>query len=265
MTSTYLDAIGDWHRQRAARDERQWRERVAPSYGGPSFRSALRANDAFVAVIAEIKRRSPSKGWLNENLDALALADVYQTAGASALSVLTDREHFGARAEDLSSVAQQVTIPCLRKDFTVSENDVLDAREMGAAAVLLIVALLSDSELHRYRELAESVSMDALVEVHSEEEARRALDAGATVIGVNQRNLHTFVVDPTHAASVIASLPLSVMRVAESGLRTSHDVRVAGDAGFDAVLVGESFVTSSSIQQVVHEFSSVPRSLDFQR
>ena len=259
MTSTYLDAIGEWHRERSSRDERVWGERMVSPYTGSPLSVALRGDNPNVAVIAEIKRRSPSKGWLNEHLDAVALSRSYEESGASALSVLTDREHFGAHEDDLPLVAANVSLPCLRKDFTVSENDVLDAREMGAAAVLLIVALLQDHELVTYRQLALSLGMEALVEVHTSLEAQRALDSGATIIGVNQRNLHTFDVEPRHAATVISSLPSSTIRVAESGLRTPQDVEVASEAGFDAVLVGESFVSSQSPALMVRSFSTVSR------
>jgi len=258
MASTYLDAIGEAHRRRAASDLRQWRDRIVTPYEGPSFEAALRTSPGdTVRVIAEIKRKSPSKGWLAQDVDAVALAKLYQAAGAAALSVLTDKEHFGARADDFPTVAQAVTIPRLRKDFTVSENDVLDAVEWGASAVLLIAALLDDDELVRYRTLAESVGLDALVEIHDATEASRALASGASIIGINQRNLHTFEVDPDHAARVVATLPPSVVRVAESGLRSPEDVRRAGADGFNAVLVGETFVTSSDPSATVRAFASV--------
>ena len=258
MASTYLDAIGDAHRRRAAADERQWQDRAVAPYSGSSFAAALRTTPGdYVRVIAEIKRKSPSKGWLAQDVDAVSLARLYEGAGAAALSVLTDLAHFGARHDDLSSVAQSVTIPRLRKDFTVCENDVLDAAEWGASAILLIVALLSDDELVHYRTLAESLGLDALVEIHDATEANRALASGASIIGINQRNLHTFEVDPDHAARVVATLPSSVVRVAESGLRTPADVQRAGSDGFNAVLVGETFVTSREPAATVRAFASV--------
>jgi indole-3-glycerol phosphate synthase len=260
MAGTYLDAIGAFHRSRAQQDVRDWRERDVVSYVGASFREAINSSTTgTVRVIAEIKRRSPSKGWLAQDLDAAVLAKTYEAAGAAAISVLTDREYFGARADDLSTVAATVAIPRLRKDFTVSENDVLDAVEWGASAILLIVALLSDAELVAYRELAERFGIEALVEVHDAEEASRAVASGATIIGVNQRNLHTFAVDSEHAARVATSLPSSVIRVAESGLRTPEDVRNAGSSGFDAVLVGETFVTNADPGSTVRSFASQPK------
>jgi indole-3-glycerol phosphate synthase len=213
-----------------------------------------------VAVISEVKRRSPSKGWLAEDLDAAATARLYADGGATAISVLTDLPHFGGTLDDLAAVRRAVDLPVLRKDFTVCENDVLDALEWGASAVLLIVALLSDDELARLHALARTVNLDALVEVHDEAEASRALRAGATLIGVNQRDLHTFAVDSLRAARVAQSLPHDVVKVAESGLRSADDVRVAGEAGFHAVLVGESFVTDASPGERVRDFAGVSRS-----
>ena len=259
MSKTYLDAIGAAHRARAAADTRSWRERSATIRQGTSFADALRPEASpFVKVIAEIKRKSPSKGWLAEHLDAASLATLYQAAGASAVSVLTDQLHFGARPDDLAVASASLTIPTLRKDFTVCENDILDAAEQSAAAILLIVALLSDDELRRFHELATSLDLDVLVEIHDVAEAKRAVNCGARIIGVNQRNLTTFEVDPTHAATVAQSLPHDVIRVAESGLRTSADVERAAEAGFHAVLVGETFVTSSDPSAAVSSFAAVP-------
>lgn len=263
MARTYLDDIVAAHRARAQRDTRRWQDRPLNPRSGPSFIDAIgRSGGGPVRVIAEIKRRSPSKGWLAKDIDAVAQGQLYESCGAAAISVLTDQEHFGARPDDLSTVASVVNIPCLRKDFTVNENDVLDARDMGASAVLLIVAMLSDDELQRLHALATSVNLDALVEIHDAREAQRALDAGARIIGVNQRNLVTFAVDPDHAASVAAALPSTVVRVAESGLRTPDDVRRAGDHGFDAVLVGETFVTSATPESTVRGFTQVDSATD---
>ncbi len=262
MATTYLDDIGAAHRARAAADTRDWRDRSVMLRSGPTFLEALAPSSSpFVKVIAEIKRKSPSKGWLAADVDALTLATLYEEAGASAVSVLTDQLHFGARPDDLSVASTALSIPTLRKDFTVCENDVLDAAEQGAAAILLIVALLTDDELRRFHDLATSLHLDVLVEIHDETEATRAVACGARIIGVNQRNLTTFAVDPTHAASVARSLPRDVIRVAESGLRTTADVVDAAAAGFHAVLVGETFVTTDNPRDVVHSFASVPLGL----
>jgi indole-3-glycerol phosphate synthase len=149
-------------------------------------------------------------------------------------------------------------LPLLRKDFTVSENDILDAALAGAGAVLLIVAALSDHELQSFLEVAERCGVDALVEVHDEEEARRALGAGARIIGVNQRDLRTFDVDVKRAERVIASLPRDALTVCESGIASVNDVERAANAGFDAVLVGEAFVTAVDTSATVKAFSLVP-------
>jgi indole-3-glycerol phosphate synthase len=260
MAPTYLDDILLRHRARAANDQRDWRARLDETrYLGPSFVLVLRQGSSpFIKVIAEIKRRSPSKGVLATDLDVDAFAAVYRDGGASAISVLTDREFFNGSMEDLARVRKSVELPVLRKDFTVSENDVLDAADAGAGAVLLIVAALSDQELVSFLEVAEACGIDALVEVHDEDEASRALDAGARIIGVNQRDLRTFEVDPTRAEKVIASLPRDTLSVCESGIRSVADVERVAEAGFDAVLVGEAFVTAADPGATVKAFSLVP-------
>jgi indole-3-glycerol phosphate synthase len=261
MTPTYLDDIVDFHRDRASRDTRDWRERLdTVRVEGPSFRAALQdRSSANVKVIAEVKRRSPSKGWIGEHLDAAALAGDYQQGGASAISVLTDGPHFAGSVEDLEAVRSATSLPILRKDFTVSANDVLDAAAMGASAVLLIVAALSDAELILFYDVATRCGLDALVEVHDSDEAGRALDAGAIIIGVNQRDLRTFDVNPDRAETVITTLPENVVTVAESGLSSVQDIERAAAAGFDAVLVGETFVRSPQPVNAVQAFAHVAR------
>ncbi|MBW4030068.1 MAG: indole-3-glycerol-phosphate synthase [Acidobacteria bacterium] len=261
MAGTYLDEIAVFHRARAARDARDWRTRARRvRYEGARLDDALaRDRDAHVKVIAEVKRRSPSKGWLGEHLDAAALARDYTAGGAAAISVLTDEPHFAGSRADLEAVAAAVDVPILRKDFTVSENDVLDAAEMGASGVLLIAAILETGELARYVDLALDVGLSPLVEVHDDLDVDNALASGATLIGVNQRDLRTFEVDTAHAAAVVVGLPTRVIRVAESGLRTRADVERAARAGFDAVLVGETFVTSRTPQRAVRELAGVTR------
>lgn len=260
MAPTYLDAILENHRQRAAKDQREWRVRVDEvRYDGPSFALVLRKGSSpFIKVIAEIKRRSPSKGPLAPDLDVVALAKIYRDSGASAVSVLTDHDFFDGSLEDLQRVHKSVELPVLRKDFTVSENDVLDAAQAGASAVLLIVAALSNDELVSFIELAESCGIDALVEVHDVKEARRALDSGARIVGVNQRDLNTFDVDAEHAASVMDALPRECLTVCESGLSEVADVERAAQAGFDAVLVGEAFITAPDPSAIVKAFALVP-------
>jgi indole-3-glycerol phosphate synthase len=261
MAATYLDAIVSAHRARANDDSRTWQDRVdSIHYEGPSFAAALRSSEGnHVKVIAEIKRRSPSKGWINQDLDVASLARAYEEGGASAISVLTDEDYFAGSVRDVAAVRDVSNLAVLRKDFTVSANDVLDAAAMGASAVLLIVAALSDAELRSFLELAGQCGLDALVEVHDAEEARRAGDLGARIIGVNQRDLRSFEVDAELAASVGKSLGKDVIRVAESGMTSVADVGRAANAGFDAVLVGEAFVRSSNPTELVHEFATVSR------
>lgn len=245
---TYLDQILEAHRAGAAGDERPLAELVAAAQAvttpGRGFARALR-DGAGVAVIAEIKRRSPSKGVLDPDLDPPALARSYRDGGAACLSVLTDAGFFGGSPGDLTEARAAVDLPVLRKDFTVGPADVCDARLMGADAVLLIAAALIPEVLADLLALASTLGLDALVEVHDETEAETALALGATLIGVNQRDLVTFAVDTTRAERVAGILPDTVVRVAESGIRDGDDVARLGHAGYDAVLVGESLVTAA--------------------
>lgn len=224
-------------------DELLDQARATPPARG--FAAALRAGSSDgLAVIAEVKRRSPSKGDLSPDLDPAAVASTYATGGATCLSVLTDEQFFGGSIGDLQAARSAVAIPVLRKDFTVGPRDVCDARIMGADAVLLIAAALDDEELGSLHALAIEVGLDVLVEVHDEAELERAIAIGATVIGVNQRDLVTFEVDPARAVRVAAVMPTGIVRVAESGIRGPDDAAALAEAGFDAVLVGESLVTA---------------------
>lgn len=245
--TTYLDAIVARHRAQAAADTRSTDELVqiandmAPARG---FRAALAAASE-LAVISEVKRRSPSKGDLFVDLDPATLATAYQDAGATCLSVLTDNESFGGSADDLVAARNAVTLPVLRKDFTVSANDVCDARLMGADCVLLIVAALSDGELDEFSSLASDIGLDVLVEVHDEVELDRALRCTAgDLVGVNQRDLVTFEVDQARAVRMAAVMPQHTVRVAESGVRGHDDAVALAAAGYHAVLVGEHLVTA---------------------
>jgi indole-3-glycerol phosphate synthase len=243
--TTYLDRILEAHRQRAAGDDRDFdgllqAARARPA--GPSLAAALSVDG--LSVIAEIKRRSPSKGDLAPGLIPARLAEAYADGGAAALSVLTDVEFFGGSAQDLAEARAVCRLPILRKDFTVSSADVCDTKLMGADAVLLIVAALDPVELTELVALAADVGLEALVEAHDEAESERGLRAGAKLIGINQRDLVTFRVDPERAARVARSIPDGVLKVAESGITGPADARRLADAGFDAVLVGESVVTS---------------------
>lgn len=197
-----------------------------------------------MAVISEVKRRSPSKGDLGVGLDPAELAQTYAAGGASCLSVLTDEAWFGGSVADLQAARAAVALPVIRKDFTVDARDVVDARLMGADCVLLIAAALDDHELADFHRLAKDVGIDALVEIHDEAELERALMVDADLIGVNQRDLVTFEVDQERAVRMAPQMPAGVVRVAESGVRDRADAVALADAGYHALLVGETLVTS---------------------
>jgi indole-3-glycerol phosphate synthase len=246
--ATYLDEILAAHREAATVDRRpleRLTDEARAMPGARGFTAALRAmSGTGIAVIAEVKRRSPSKGALAPDLDPAALARAYAAGGAACLSVLTDEAFFGGSSADLRAARAAVPQPVLRKDFTVSERDVCDARLMGADAVLLIAAALDDAELADLHALALEVGLDALVEVHDEAELDRAVAVGASLVGVNQRDLVTFDVDRARAERVASAMPDDVVRVAESGIGGPADAARLAAAGFHAVLVGESLVTA---------------------
>lgn len=204
-----------------------------------------------VAVIAEVKRASPSAGALADIADPAALAAEYEAGGARAISVLTEERRFGGSLDDLVAVRKAVSIPVLRKDFVVSSYQVHEARACGADIVLLIVAALNQDELVGLLERVESLGMTALVEIHDEHEADRALAAGASVIGVNARNLKTLEVDRSTFARIAPGLPSNVVKIAESGVRDPHDLIAYAQSGADAVLVGQGLVTSGDPRQAV--------------
>ena len=242
----YLPEIVAAHRRMAAAGGRDLDELVARALQVPgprSFAQALRSGAAGLSVIAEVKRRSPSKGALAADLDPAAVAGAYAAGGAACLSVLTDEAFFGGSAADLAAARSASGLPVLRKDFTVAAADVCDARLMGADAVLLIVAALSDDELASLYELAGRLGLDALVEVHDEWELERALALGPRLVGVNQRDLATFELDPLRAMRLASAIPAGVVAVAESGIRGPDDARRLAGVGYDAILVGESVVT----------------------
>jgi len=225
--------------QAAARDARPALDALA----------ALRAPG--VGVIAEVKRRSPSRGALAEITDPAALARQYAAGGARVISVLTEGRRFGGSHADLAAVRATVDVPVLDKDFVVSSYQVHEARAHGADLVLLIVAALDQNTLTGLLERVESLGMTALVEVHDEAEADRALAAGASVIGVNARDLTTLDIDRSTFERIAPGLPTDVVKVAESGVRGPHDLISYAGAGADAVLVGEGLVTAGDPRQAV--------------
>ncbi|MFH0244811.1 indole-3-glycerol phosphate synthase TrpC [Streptomyces sp. HK10] len=208
-------------------------------------------NGEGVKVICEVKRSSPSKGALAAIADPAALAADYEAGGAAVISVLTEQRRFGGSLADLEAVRARVDVPVLRKDFIVTSYQLWEARAHGADLVLLIVAALDQDALVSLVERAESIGLTPLVEVHDEEEAERAVDAGAKVIGVNARNLRTLEVDRGTFARVAPEIPEGVVRVAESGVRGPHDLIAYANEGADAVLVGESLVTGKDPRTAV--------------
>jgi len=240
---TYLDRIVAAHRHASSVDTRSVASLEAAAAAGPAVRPfAAALSVPGVSVIAEVKRRSPSLGDIDATLDPSATARAYEDGGAACLSVLTDGEFFGGSDDDLRAARAATSLPVLRKDFTVSAADVYDARAMGADAVLLIVAALSTEEVKTFHQLAVTLGMDALVEVHDSPELDVALDCGATLIGVNQRDLASFTVDTERALRLVADIPNGVVKVAESGIDGPAAAARLADAGYDAVLVGETLV-----------------------
>ncbi|HXQ90778.1 MAG TPA: indole-3-glycerol phosphate synthase TrpC [Acidimicrobiales bacterium] len=252
---TYLTGILATHRARVAADDRRLDDLVTRAQATAPTRPFAPhlsiSTGGALAVIAEVKRRSPSKGVLDAHLDPAQVATDYEAGGAACVSVLTDEEYFGGSASDLEAVRASCGLPVLRKDFTVSGADVCDARIMGADAVLLIVAALSDDELVSFLALAQELTLDGLVEVHDEAELERALDAGAELVGVNQRDLTTFSVDPDRAERLVGLIPPEVVAVAESGIQGGPEVARLADAGYQAVLVGETLVRATNRRDAV--------------
>ncbi|MCL1871274.1 MAG: indole-3-glycerol phosphate synthase TrpC [Promicromonosporaceae bacterium] len=236
--------------RQAATSLDELKERAARAAGALEVVGRLRKQDA-VAVIAEVKRSSPSKGALAAIADPAALAAEYATGGASVISVLTEERRFGGSLADLDAVRARVDVPVLRKDFVVTPYQVWEARAHGADVVLLIVAALEQTVLESLIERVHSLGMTALVEAHTADEVKRALDAGARVVGVNARDLKTLEVDRGVFAKLAPLIPDDVVRVAESGVRGPHDVMDYARAGAHAVLVGEALVTGEAPRRSV--------------
>ncbi|MSU46947.1 MAG: indole-3-glycerol phosphate synthase TrpC [Lacunisphaera sp.] len=225
----------------------------------PSFLQALKHTDGRLAVIAEIKRRSPSAGVIKENASALEQARLYRAAGASALSILTDEKYFGGTLADLEEVTAQFTqtppaVPCLCKDFMVHPIQVRQARESGASAILIIVRVLTDEEIEALKHAAAAAGLDALFEIHNFEELKRAVHHRARIIGVNNRDLSTFTTDLALSEQLIPHLPKNVVAVSESGITTAADAARAWAAGAHAVLVGEALMKAGDPATLIANF-----------
>jgi indole-3-glycerol phosphate synthase len=230
--------------------ERRARERL----GARDFKAALTANPP--AIISEIKKASPSKGIFTGDFHPEKIAATYAAGGAAALSVLTDQDYFQGSLADLEAARAAVTIPVLRKDFTIDELHVIEAAAHGADAILLIAAILNTAQMRRFRELAREYGMAALVEVHDDAELDAALASGAEIVGVNNRNLHTFEVALETSLRLAERMPRGVVKVAESGIHSRRDVHTLRAVGFDAFLVGEHLMKSSDPAAALKELRS---------
>ena len=235
--------------------ENALRDAAASAPVAPSLGDALRRPT--VGIIAEVKRRSPSKGSINPDLDALARARAYVEAHAAAVSVLTEPDRFGGSIDDLRIVAAGVGVPVLRKDFIVAPAQLYEARATGAAAALLIVRALSVAALRDLVAAATNVGLELLVEVRDAGELQRALDAGATIVGVNNRNLETLVIDPATVERVLPLIPRHVVAIAESGMASRDDVQRAAHTGADAVLIGSAVSAAHDAGAMVRSFAGV--------
>jgi indole-3-glycerol phosphate synthase len=236
---------------------RGWEACAAEATRTPSFREALLGGP--VAVIAELKRRSPSKGSLDESMDAAERARQYEQGGARAISVLTEPTEFGGSLEDLDSMRGHVSCPLLKKDFHVHPVQMFEARIHGASAVLLIVRALGPDDTRILADAAREAGVEAVFEVRNEAELAYALDAGAAVIGVNRRNLETLALEPEVLTRILPMIPASCVAIAESGISGRKDVEQVAVLGSDAVLVGSSLSSSGNPQHAVAALTGVPR------
>lgn len=222
---------------------------------GFPFREALRKEG--MSFICECKKASPSKGLIAEDFPYVEIARDYEAAGASAISVLTEPKWFLGSLEYLKEISENVTVPVLRKDFTVDEYMIYEAKANGASAVLLIVSVLDDTQLSEYLQITHELGMDALVEAHDEEEIDRAVQAGARIIGVNNRNLRDFTVDITNSTRLRSRVPENILFVAESGIRTRKDIEVLEQGKINGVLIGESLMRAENRKQMLEELKGL--------
>ena len=206
-----------------------------------------------LSFICEVKKASPSKGVIAENFPYLDIAKDYEAAGASAISILTEPYYFQGDNLYLEEITKTVSIPVLRKDFTVDEYQIYEAKTIGAGAILLICAILDDEQLHTYREIADSLHMATLVEAHDEEEVKRAIEAGARIIGVNNRDLKTFKVDIQNSIRLRDLVPKEILFISESGIKTAEDIKELVANGVDGVLIGETMMTASNRREELQE------------
>jgi indole-3-glycerol phosphate synthase len=262
LSASILDRIVQTKKdevKRAAPRLAEFRDMTRQAQAPRGFAAALR-RPAEVRLLAEVKRRSPSAGDIRPGADPAEVARAYVQGGAAALSVLTDREYFGGDLEFLRAVKGAVDVPVIRKDFLIDPVQVWEARAAGADAVLLIARILDQPLLHDLHGLARDLGMDVLVEAHTEAELERALQAGATLVGVNNRDLDTFVTDLDLSLRLAPRVPPRITYVAESGIRTADDVDRLGAAGVDAILVGESLMRQADLTAAAAALAGRPRS-----
>lgn len=229
------------------------RELEKEAYEYP-FDKALKSDG--LSVISEVKKASPSKGVIAEDFPYLEIAKTYEASGADAISCLTEPDRFKGSDDYLRAITKEVKIPVLRKDFTVDPYMIYQAKLMGASAVLLIAAILSDEELRSYYNIADSLGLSCLFEAHDAEEVKRCLDAGARIVGVNNRNLKDFTVDITNSIRLRELVPSDITFVSESGIEKPEDVNILRENGTDAVLIGEMLMRSSDKQRLIQELKA---------
>lgn len=246
----YLDRIIEFKRKEVEkRKKRKLKKRKFPVL---DFKKALIRKDR-VNLIAEIKKKSPSKGVISRNFDPVKIAFAYKEGGAVAISVLTDKKFFSGSLEYIGKIKKRINIPILAKDFFIDEYQILEAYSYGADAVLIIVSILSDNEIHNFLKLARKLKIDAVVEVHTGDDIRRALIANADIIGINNRDLKTFKVDITTTTGLIKFIPGNRIVISESGIKNSSQVRYLADNNVDAVLIGETLIKSNNISEKISE------------
>lgn len=226
-----------------------------PKDTGFPFEKALKQEE--IRFICEVKKASPSKGLIAKDFPYIEIAKEYEQAGAAAISVLTEPDYFLGRDTYLQEIAKEVRIPVLRKDFTVDPYMIYQAKILGASAVLLICAILTDEQLREYREIADSLGLSALVEAHDETEVARALASGARIVGVNNRDLRDFKVDITNSVRLRKLVPENVIFVSESGMKTPEDIDVLRKNGTDAVLIGEILMRSADKREMLEKLRAV--------
>ncbi|OGX68427.1 MAG: indole-3-glycerol phosphate synthase [Paenibacillus sp. RIFOXYA1_FULL_44_5] len=252
----YLDRIVETKKQEVTRLKEtvflaELERKIATLAPCRNFSQAVAQGNRAVGLIAEVKKASPSKGLIRADFHPVELAMAYTAAGANCLSVLTDEQYFQGSNEYLQQIREHVDVPILRKDFTIDAMQIYEARTLGADAILLIAAILSDEQLGQFLQHAQDLSLTALVEVHTEEELQRVLGLGAKFIGINNRNLHTFVTDLKTTEQLITQIPKDTIVISESGISKPEEIAYLHGLGVNGVLVGEHFMRQPDIRQAV--------------